>query len=177
VTGRDPYLDEEIRLPADLVVLSTGIVPHPVDEICRIFNIKQTQDGFIKETDGKWRPVDTGREGVFVAGLCRGPANAKESMLQGEAAAYRAFRLLSRHLAASQRQTPAIRHAICSRCELCITVCPDDARYIDMEQGKIMVDFISCQGCGACAAVCPNSATVMGDLAEGEILKMIEAVL
>jgi heterodisulfide reductase subunit A2 len=177
VAGRDPIMGEDIRLAPDLVALSTGVVPAPAGELSRIFGIRLTQDGFIREADAKWRPVDTGREGIFTAGLCRAPANARGAMAEGEAAAYRACRILGRARIGDQRHSARVRHAICSHCELCIEACPYDARYIDLREKKIMVDAAACQGCGACAAVCPNSASVLTDFEDSGILDAIEAAL
>ena len=63
------------------------------------------------------------------------------------------------------------------QCELCIEICPYEARYIDFREKKIMVDAAACQGCGACAAVCPNSASVLTDFEDSGILDAIEAAL
>lgn len=177
VFGHDPIMGEDIRLTPDLVALSTGVLPAPADDLARVFGIRVTQDGFIQEADSKWRPVDTGREGIFVAGLCRAPANAKEAMAEGEVAAYRAYRILGRNRIGDQRQSARVRHAICSQCELCIEICPYEARYIDLREKKIMVDAAACQGCGACAAVCPNSASVLTDFEDSGIMDAIEAAL
>lgn len=177
VTGRDPIMGEDIRLTPDLVALSTGLIPSPVNDLVRIFGIRVTGDGFIHEADAKWRPVDTDREGIFVAGLCRAPANAREAMAEGEAAAYRAWRILGRTRIGDQRHSARVRHALCSQCELCIAICPYGARYIDLREKKVMVDAAACQGCGACAAVCPNSASVLIDFEDSGILDAIEAAL
>ncbi|MBU0986806.1 MAG: FAD-dependent oxidoreductase, partial [Proteobacteria bacterium] len=175
--GWDPLLGEPICLQPDLVVLATGIVPHPVEDLVSIFKVETTPDGFLKEADSKWRPVDSGREGIFVCGLARAPARADEAMAEGRAAAQRALRILSKDLILSPRQVARVRHAICSLCETCIQVCPYHARYVDSELGLIMVDPVACQGCGVCAADCPNSATIMGCFEENGILNAIEAAL
>ncbi len=98
-------------------------------------------------------------------------------MLEGEAAAQRALRIMARPVILPQRITAQVRHAICSLCEMCIQVCPYGARDIDPEEGRIMVDPAACQGCGACAAVCANSATVIGDFEDNGIMEAIEAAL
>jgi heterodisulfide reductase subunit A len=177
VTARDPVLGEEVELKPDLLALATGVEPSPNQALARMFGIALTADGFWQEADSKWRPVDSGREGVFLAGLGRAPARAEEAMREGEAAALRAAHLLARDVLAPQRLAARVRHAICSRCELCIQTCPYAARYKDAETGAIQVDHAACQGCGGCAAVCPNSATVMGDFEDNGILDMIEAAL
>jgi heterodisulfide reductase subunit A2 len=177
ITGRDPVLDEDVELRPDLLALAVGVVPAPNQALARMLGVALTADGFWQEADSKWRPVDSGREGVFVAGIGRAPARAEEAMREGEAAALRALHLLVNEVIVPQRLAARVRHAICSRCELCIESCPYAARYKDPETGAIMVDHAACQGCGGCAAVCPNSATVMGDFEDNGILDMIEAAL
>jgi heterodisulfide reductase subunit A len=177
VEGYDPLLGTDLKLQPDWIALAVGVRPNPISELCRIFQMDLTTDGFIREADSKWRPVDTIREGVFVAGLARGPVRAEEAIDEGQAAASRALTLLTKDVIIPQRIAARVRHAICSRCELCINACPHHARIIDTEQGQIRVDHSACQGCGACAAVCPNSATVIGDFEDNGIMDVIEAAL
>jgi heterodisulfide reductase subunit A len=177
VKGFDPLLGASVNLKPDWISLAVGLVPNPIEDLVKIFGIETTQDGFIKEADSKWRPVDTGREGIFVCGLARAPARAEEAMQEGEAAAQRALRILSKKEIMPQRLLARVRHSICSSCGLCIEVCPFNARYIDTVEEKIMVDMASCQGCGTCAATCPNSATLMVDFEDDGIMNVIEAAL
>jgi heterodisulfide reductase subunit A len=177
IAARDPVMGEDVELKPDMLALAVGVVPAQTKTLAGMLGIDLTADGFWQEADSKWRPVDSGREGVFVAGLGRAPARAEEAMREGEATALRALHLLAKDVLAPQRLAARVRQAICSRCELCIQTCPYAARYKDPETGAILVDHAACQGCGGCAAVCPNSATVMGDFEDNGILDMIEAAL
>ena len=177
VEGYDPILGAPMRLRPDWVSLAVGVRPNPLGALSHIFKIETTQDGFVKEADSKWRPVDTSREGIFVCGMARGPLRADEALREGEGAASRALRVLNKKIVYPQRIAARVRHAICSKCELCIDTCPYDARHVEHEQGRIMVDQLACQGCGACAAICPNSATVLGDFEDNGIMDAIEAAL
>ncbi|PIP42036.1 MAG: hypothetical protein COX19_02100 [Desulfobacterales bacterium CG23_combo_of_CG06-09_8_20_14_all_51_8] len=177
VSGHDPVQGKEVRFKPDLIALSTGVSPNPAEDTVRIFGISLTVDGFIKEADYKWRPVDTPREGIFVAGLGRAPQTAQQSIREGEAAACRALRILASEAIKPQRVTAVVRHAICSRCELCIEICPYGARFYDTEQNRVMVDAAACQGCGACAAICPNSATLLGEFEDHGMMDALEAAL
>ncbi|MCP4577525.1 MAG: CoB--CoM heterodisulfide reductase iron-sulfur subunit A family protein, partial [Deltaproteobacteria bacterium] len=177
VSGHDPILNETVSFDADIVALATGVHPNAIKTIQSVFGITITEDGFIKEADSKWRPVDTGKEGIFVCGLARNPLRADEAIKEGKAAAQRAIRILSKEAIISPRQVARVRHAICSLCEICIETCPYGARYVEPELGRIMVDQTSCQGCGTCAAACPNSATVMAQIEETGIMDAIEAAL
>lgn len=177
VEGSDPVFDEPVCFETDLVVLATAIVPHQTTDLVSIFNIQTTPDGFIREADSKWRPVDTGREGIFICGLGRCPLRADEAMDEGKAAAQRALRILSKDTIIASRHIARVRHAFCSLCETCMHVCPCGARYMDFELNRVRVDHVACQGCGVCAAGCPNSATIIESFEENGIMGAIEAAL
>ena len=65
---------------------------------------------------------------------------AEEAMAEGEAAARRALRILMKTSIAPQRTAARVRHAVCSRCEMCISACMYGARIIDTENGRIIVE-------------------------------------
>jgi heterodisulfide reductase subunit A2 len=177
VEAFDPLMGEACHLTADWVSLALGMAPNPVYDLCRMFAIPVTADGFVQEADAKWRPVDTIHPGVFVCGLARGPLRVDEAVAEGEAAALRALRLLNRHRLVAPRRSAVVRHAICSRCYLCVDACPYGARFVEPAQGRVEVDPAGCQGCGACASVCPNSATILGDDEDFSVMNVIEAML
>jgi len=177
VSVYDPVLQEKIDIDADIVSLSTGVKPYENRGLADIFNLDKTADGFIREADYKWRPTDTGREGIFVCGLARRPLNADEAVKEGCAAAMRAVRILSREVLTPQLVTAVVRHTLCSRCQACIDSCPYHARFSDPESGKIIVDDTSCQACGTCASVCPNSATVVSGFEDGGVMNQIESMM
>ncbi len=173
----DPVLQEQIEIKADIVSLSTGVKPYANNDLFELFDLNRTQDGFVKEADYKWRPVDTGKEGIFVCGLARMPQNASEAMKEGRAAAMRALRILSRDFIETQSVTAMVRHAICSKCELCIGACPFQARFIDPQSNLIEVDDAACQACGTCASVCPNNATVISGFEDSGVMNQIETFI
>jgi len=177
VEGFDPVMGEALRLDADWVSLAVGMVPNPVGELCRMFAVPVTADGFVQEADAKWRPVDTIHPGAFVCGLARGPLRADEAVAEGRSAGLRALRLLNRGRLIAPRRSAVVRHAICSRCYLCLDACPYGARFVEPVQGRVEVDPAGCQGCGACASLCPNSATVVGDDEDDALMNVIEAML
>ncbi|MCP4754395.1 MAG: CoB--CoM heterodisulfide reductase iron-sulfur subunit A family protein [Proteobacteria bacterium] len=177
VEGYDPIAGRSVRFQPDLISLATGMVPNKIDNLTKIFDLETTPDGFVKEADSKWRPVDSGREGIFVCGLARAPMRVNEAMTEGEAAAQRSMRILSKPVVSPQRITARIRHSLCSHCELCINACPHRARYFDIPEEKTMIDPVACQGCGTCAAICPNGAAVVGDFEDQGIMNAIEAAL
>ena len=63
-----------------------------------------------------------------------------------------------------------LRHK-CVACEACLTVCPNQALFIDAE-GKVGRDFEKCTHCGACTRVCPVGAREM----RGTVMTVEEAL-
>jgi heterodisulfide reductase subunit A len=177
VHGYDPILGQKVRIDADLVVLSTGIVPSLPLDLAASFGASIDQDGFFLEAESKWRPVDSIREGVFACGLAHSPRSIEESIATAEAAAQRSLRILSQEYLPSGRVVATVRHSLCSLCERCIDVCPYGARRLDRDLEKVVINPVMCQGCGSCAAVCPNSASVLEGFQEAQIFETIDAAL
>jgi heterodisulfide reductase subunit A-like polyferredoxin len=159
VSGQDPLLGEAVRFEPDFLGVATGLQPE-MDTPNKVFALRTTSEGFLREADAKWRPVDSGREGIYLCGLARNPVTAEMAMAEGRAAAMRAMRLLYRRTCPQPRDVVRVRPALCSLCGMCRTVCPYQARYPD-SGGFMAVDPLACQGCGACAAACPNGACVL----------------
>jgi len=177
ISALDPILGREMVLKPDLLVLSTGIVPHEIGELARHFGVEVNQDGFYQEADSKWRPVDFLKEGIFMAGLGHSPRSISESIATAEAAAQRALRILNSERLAAGNIVAQVRHSLCSLCERCIKACPYGARFHDEEKGQVVVDELTCQGCGSCAAVCPNSASVLRGYRDQQVFEVIDAAL
>jgi len=177
ITADDPLSGIKIQLTPDFVALAPGLIPGAGSAMSELFQISTTTDGFIKEADYKWRPVDTGKEGIFVCGLARTPGRIDEVMEDGMAAAARVIRLLGDELLLPSAVSAKVKHAVCSRCGACMEVCPFHARYYDEKTNKVMVDPVSCQGCGSCAVECSNSATVISGFEDGAVLEALETLL
>lgn len=177
VHGYDPILGRKVEIDADLLVLSTGIVPNLPSGLAASFGASIDQDGFFAEADTKWRPVDSMKEGVFACGLAHSPRSIEETIATAEAAAQRSLRILSQEYLSSGKVVASVRHSLCSLCERCIEVCPYEARSLDRDLEKILVNPVMCQGCGSCAAICPNSASVLEGFHEEQIFETIDALL
>jgi heterodisulfide reductase subunit A len=174
----DQVLRRRVQVAADLLCLSTGIEPDASNAyLAHVFGIELTRDGFFQEAESKWRPVDFLKEGFFVAGTAHSPRPIAEAIAQAEAAAQRAFTYLSRKRLTTARVVSVTHHAICSRCQTCIEVCPFEARFFDPLEDRIVVDQAACQGCGMCAAACPNGAAEVMGMNPRQALAVIEASL
>lgn len=177
ITALEPALNRTIRVPADLLAVSTGIEPNEVSELAEMFGVEIDENGFFKEADTKWRPVDFMKQGVFVCGVARAPGTLSETIASAKAAAQRAVRILSEKRLTCGNVVAEVRHTLCSLCGRCLTVCPYEARKLDMEHDRIIVNELLCQGCGSCAAVCPNSATVLRGFRDEQVMSAIDAAM
>jgi heterodisulfide reductase subunit A-like polyferredoxin len=178
VTVHDLLYDERVTLVADLLVLSTGIVPVHANNrrLADLLDVPLDEDGFFDEAHPKLCPTDLAVPGLHLCGLAYGPRTIEETLVQARAAALRA--------ALDVRRPPELRddvatvvHKLCSYCGLCVIHCPYGARYLDEEQRHAAVIDHLCQGCGACVAVCPNDASRQPALDPARVLAMVDAVM
>jgi heterodisulfide reductase subunit A len=177
ITATDPILGRDIVLQPDLLVLSTGIAAGEQKGLADAFGVEVDQDGFFQEAESKWRPVDFIKEGFFVCGMAHSPRFITESIAMAEAAAQRALRILNTEKLAAGGIVAEVRHSLCALCEQCIAACPYGARYLDEDEGKIVVDELMCQGCGSCATVCPNNASVLRGYRDQQMFEVIDDAL
>ncbi len=177
VTVTEPILGRPLSIAADLLVLATGVAPGLPPELAAAYGASLDQDGFFAEAESKWRPVDGLREGVFACGLALGPRNVEESIATAAAAAQRALRILEHERLPAAHLTAVVRHSLCARCGRCIDACPYEARRLDEELDRVLVNATMCQGCGACEAVCPNGAAVLNGLRMPQMLAMLDRAL
>ena len=173
----EPIIRRNIQIDADLVVLATGVVPNLPEDLAEAFGAEVDQDGFFQEAESKWRPVDSLKEGVFACGLAHSPRSIAESIATADAAAQRALRILSRESLPAGKVVAKVRHSLCSLCERCIDACEYEARTLDLDLEKVLVNPVMCQGCGSCAAICPNGASVVEGFHKQQMLDIIDAAL
>ena len=173
----DPVVGGRLEIEADLLVLSTGVVAGDNDKLAELLAVELTEDGFFKEVDTKFRPVDSLIDGIFISGLANAPRNLEEEITQAEATAQRAATVLAKERLESGRIVSEVNARKCSGCGLCVTACPYNARCIDEDLKVAVVEEALCQGCGACVALCPNGAAKLRGLKDKQVLSMIEAAL
>ena len=178
VVAEDSLLGNTLRLPVDMVVLSTALEPRAdADKVARIFNISRGADGFFLERHPKLDPVATTTDGVFVVGCCQGPKDIPDTVAQASAAATRALAMISRGNVEIEAATAAINEELCSGCKICNLLCPFSAISFDEEKEVSRVNEALCKGCGVCVAACPSGAITGKHFTTGQLLAEIEGVL
>ncbi|MCE5334892.1 MAG: FAD-dependent oxidoreductase [Desulfobacteraceae bacterium] len=172
----DPVLQEEMELPADLLVLSTGVDPEESNRrLADAFGVSLTEDGFLAEADSKWRPVEFQKVGLYLAGTAHSPMPLKSVIMQAEAAAQKAYTYLSGREVHSAAVTSRVKDALCIRCQRCVNICPYGARSYDEVDRCIHVDPAACQACGMCAVECQNNAAEVAGWNDKQLMAVIDA--
>ena len=175
VRFQEPVLGRPVDVHPDLLVLSTGLEPRDNPPLAGLLGLELNEDGFFRELDPKWRPVDLNRPGVFVCGTAHSPRNMAETAVQARAAAARAINLLGRAVLPASRAVSAVRHSLCALCEACVSVCPFEARVRDKDRIRVVPS--ACQGCGLCVAACPSGAAWLPMFTDRQAMGMIEGLM
>jgi len=163
-----------MRIKADLLVLASAVVPEKESPLARFYKVSQNEDGFFAEAHVKLRPVDFASDGVFVCGLAHSPKPIDESIAQAKAAAARAVTLLSAKSLPVSGTVAQVDASLCSRCGVCISICPYSAPRFDEKSGKAAIQSTLCKGCGLCVASCRSGALHLKGFETSQIMGMIE---
>ena len=175
ITVLDHILSQEVQIQADLLGLAGAITSYKDHELAQFFKVPLNDDGFFVEAHAKLRPVDFATDGVFLCGLAHYPKPVDESVAQAQAAIARAVTLLS-SLNIEVSGTVALTNpAICSRCGVCIEICPYSAPGWNEKTNKAEINPALCKGCGLCVASCRSGALTLKGFNQDQIFAMIDA--
>ncbi len=180
VTLRDVLTgDEELSIPADLVVLVTGAVPRRNEELINVLKLPVDKDGFFNEIHPKLRPVETVVDGVFIAGACQGPKNSSESVASGLAAVTQSAVILKKGFAELDPLVAIVDADACTACGKCLDACPYGAITMGSagERAVAVISETGCKGCGGCVPVCPENAIDLLGYTDAQITAMIDKLL
>jgi heterodisulfide reductase subunit A len=177
VTVKDNILGGNIKIDADLIALSTAIVPDRDDKSEKTLSIPRSSDGFYLESHVQLKPVDSYIDGIYICGMSHFPKNVNDSIAQAKASASKAGMLLARGYVKAEPIVSSCDVEKCIGCTLCAHFCPYSAiQMVKAEKGK-KADIIvaACKGCGVCASYCPTKAISMGRFTDEQINAQIEA--
>jgi len=180
VTVYDALLGEPVRLPCDLLVLSTPLVSQSgTPELAQMLKVPVDAQGFFLEAHVKLRPLDFATDGIFLCGCARWPCGVGEAIAQAHGAAARASILLGRAEIEADPTVAVVDEQACIGCGLCQTVCPYSAIVLsDSAAGgrKARTIAASCKGCGICSAGCPEGAITMQHFTDAQVFAQIDAL-
>lgn len=176
--------NEQMIVPADLVVLATGIEPGDVSDIASMMKLPIGTDKFLLEVHPKLRPVEVPVTGVFLAGTCQAPMDAGEACNAAGAAAVKASALLGKGYI---ELDPFVAQVDLDKCQghgACVDACLKEGalNLVEMDIDgqtlkKARVTAAYCLGCGACAAVCPERAIDINGWALKQYEDMVDAIV
>jgi heterodisulfide reductase subunit A len=98
VWGVDTLSGKKVEIAADMVVLATAMIPsRGAKELAEKLEIKTDEYGFLTEAHWKLYPVESGVEGIYLAGCAQGPKDIADTVAQGNAAASKVQALFAQH--------------------------------------------------------------------------------
>jgi len=171
---------EEVDVPADLVVLATGMEPTGIPELVEMMKLPVGTDRFLLEVHPKLRPVELSQAGILLAGTCQAPMDVGEACNAAGGAAVKAAALLGRGYVELDPFVAEVDLEKCKGSGACVEACLADGalQLVQMEVDgrqvrRAQVTPALCLGCGACVAVCPENAIDVN----GWTLKQYEAMV
>jgi heterodisulfide reductase subunit A-like polyferredoxin len=181
----DAILQRTVTLQPDLLVLSMPVVPRDdAHEVAKLFKVSLDADGFFLEAHVKLRPVDFASDGVFMAGMAHYPKLLDETMIQAQAAASRAARVLSHETLTAGGRVAVVDDAKCTGCLTCVRICPFGVPKIKANLtgvgniiGAAYIEAAVCQGCGSCVAECPAQAIQLMHYTDAQMQVKAHALL
>ena len=112
------------------------------------------------------------------------PKFIDESMIQAQAAAARAARILSRKTLKAGGQVAVVDETLCTGCLTCVRVCPFGVPQIQANltgvgniMGAAYIEAAVCQGCGSCAAECPAHAIQLMHYTDAQLSAKVHALV
>lgn len=174
-----PTIAEELELKADLLVLSTPVIPGGTAEIAERLNLQTTPDGFLAEVHPKLRPVDSPSDGVFICGMAHYPKFSEEAISQAKTAALRAAILMSQEEIRASGAVCQVQEDLCMGCGACVEVCAYGALGLEEKKKglkKAQVNPVLCKGDGLCVTKCPTGAVTLQHFTDQQIIEAIDAL-
>ncbi len=178
----DDILNEEMKLPADLLVLTVNTEGGVMTEkLKNMLKVPVDSAGFFIETHAKIKPLDFSTSGIYMCGAAHYPKNLVDSIAQAEGAASRAAIPISQEKMKGEGIVSEVNEELCRGCGLCESACAYSAIEMkphpkDPSRMLAEVNRALCKGCGSCAAACLSSAIEQKGYKSKHINVMIAAL-
>ncbi len=188
VQGSDLLLGEQVKIEADMVVLSAAIEASPTARpLATMLTTQMDTNDFFTEAHPKLRPVESATAGIFLCGMSQGPKDIPETVAQASGAAAKVLGLLSKKELTNNACVASSDEWMCNGCSQCAGVCPYGAiTYVEKEfrmpdrttkiRRVASVNEAVCQGCGACTVTCPSGAMDLRGFSNSEIMAEVDAI-
>ena len=171
---------DSIEIPADLVVLVTGMVASSNERLQSLLKLPVSAGGFFNEIHLKLRPVETVVDGVFIAGTAQAPKNLAESVASSLAAARTCSAMLLKGYLDRAPLVARVDAETCVWCEECMKVCPYDGNHREGRARRQGRSPKCGPSCARAAAPVPRSALRRRSNVDGytnaQVTAMIDAL-
>ncbi|UCC92800.1 MAG: FAD-dependent oxidoreductase [Thermoplasmata archaeon] len=169
--------DGPVELEADLVVLSTALVPsRGTRDLVEIMPLATDPQGFLRPVHPKLRPVDMATRGIHVAGSVEFPKFVQDCIVEGGAAAQRAANLATSGQLDLPRTYPRVDEDRCIGCMACVEECPFEA-IEPTKDGRVRIVEAACRPCGKCVAACLSTALDLRELPLPRLRAQVDEML
>jgi len=119
-----------------------------------------------------------------MAGMAHYPKLLDESIIQAQAAAGRAARVLSQDTLVAGGRVAVVEPEKCTGCLTCVRICPFNVPQIQVNlvgagkiSGAAYIEAAICQGCGSCVAECPARAIQLMHYTDAQMAVKVSALL
>jgi heterodisulfide reductase subunit A2 len=178
VKVEDTLLGIVRRIPADMVILSSGLAPaKDAKAVSQTFGFGCSANGFFLERHPKLEPVSTITDGIFIAGCCQFPKDIPDTVAQAGAAAAGALALVDNATVKVEPTISYIDPEKCSGCHICVGLCPHVAIQYNEELKVAEVITAACKGCGVCVAACGSNVPQQRGYLDDQIFAEIEGAM
>lgn len=181
----DRTLSKNVSIQPDMLVLSMPVVPgQDARRLSTLFKVPIDADGFFMEAHVKLRPVDFSTDGIYMAGMAHYPKLLDESIIQAQAAASRAARVLCQETLVAGGRVAVVEPDKCTGCLTCVRICPFNVPQIRFNLagvgrifGAAYIEPATCQGCGSCVAECPARAIQLMHYTDDQMAVKVSALV
>lgn len=165
--------------PADMVVLCPAVIPaEGGDRLSAMLDVSCDSSGFFRELHGRMDASQSTMKGVYLAGACQEPMDARSAMLEGMACVgYTLAGLQPGRTIEIEPISAEVDETRCAGCRLCVSVCPYHAISFNLEHNASNINAVLCRGCGTCVTACPAGAITGHHFTNEQIMAEIEGVL
>jgi len=177
VTVRDPIINKNVVIDANILALSTAIIQREDKKLEKALSVTKSAEGFFLESHVQLKPVDSYVDGIYICGMSQFPKPIDESIFQAKAAASQASILLARGYVKAEPIVSSCDTDKCIGCGICEYFCPYNAIKMIRINKKRKAEIVvaACKGCGVCSSYCPARAISMGRFTDEQILAQIKA--
>ncbi len=189
VEATDTLLGEQLKVKADMVVLSAGMEPATKED--PVVNMAYRQgpafrdiglfDGYC-DSNFICFPYETQRTGIYAAGAVRRAMTSEEAMEDAAGATLKAIQSIESsnrgvavHPRSGDMTFPDFFFQRCTQCKRCTEECPFGA-LDDDEKGTPKPNPTRCRRCGTCMGACPERIIGFADYSIDSIGSQVKSI-